>query len=166
MPPKSNATAARDTAALGSLIASEVRMIDSIFRNSCSKSKPTMTNWAKVTAELGFKNEKSTKDTFRHICKKHKWYESEDNESAAPKAPTTPESKDKKDRDGPTTPNSKRLRSPASGEEADAKGTPTTKKRKAAPRSKRSGKPMAKHESTFGNGTSQGEDDLFANDEA
>lgn len=113
MPPKSNATAARDTAALGSLIASEVRMIDSIFRNSCSKSKPTMTNWAKVTAELGFKNEKSTKDTFRHICKKHKWYESEDNESAAPKAPTTPESKDKKDRDGPTTPNSKRLRSPA-----------------------------------------------------
>ncbi|KAI1379902.1 hypothetical protein F4677DRAFT_298286 [Hypoxylon crocopeplum] len=130
MPPKKSSGSSENNGGDVTLSAGDSKLIDTILKNCSPDSKPTQANWENITTRMGFKGVGVTKTRFGQVCKKYQWFGATEGDPADPSTPVTP-STTKRRAAASATPKAKRNISPHCGEEADAKGTPT-KKRKAS----------------------------------
>ncbi|KAI1408281.1 hypothetical protein F5Y13DRAFT_204974 [Hypoxylon sp. FL1857] len=131
MAPKNNNSSSSEDATVG-FTTSDAKIIDTVLKSCLPTAKPNPSNWEEVAKQADLKDGKSARERFRQICKKHQWFETSAKDPATP----SPSPKKRAASQMITTPTSEQMANPGSGEEGDAKGTPT-KKRKAAPAKKR-----------------------------
>ncbi|KAH7040556.1 uncharacterized protein B0I36DRAFT_344283 [Microdochium trichocladiopsis] len=91
-------------------------------------SAKTQGDWAKVAEKAGLKDEKSARESFRQLCKKHGWYEAAPGSGDQAGAGATPAKAPRKR----ATPKSKKaVSADGDGDGVTAEQTPTKKQKQA-----------------------------------
>ncbi|KAH8677995.1 hypothetical protein BX600DRAFT_431308 [Xylariales sp. PMI_506] len=121
MAPKTEEAPAADNAAYSQ---HEIKFLAAI----CKVTRPANIDWDAVAAEAGLNGARSSRETFRRICKRHGWSEAGDN---AESCSTTPKAAGTKRTPGSRS--TKKSAVPRMEDDSDGGAvpeTPTTKKRK------------------------------------